>query len=121
MSEYPFGVFVAGRGAHVAFQVTTRVSSGAAAPKDISGSRWSYVLRRIAVGGTITAYSLTKGAAASTGWIDSYVALGASAVAAVEWEIVEIDDNNADAATASGKREVPLLRWRQAILAAGAA
>lgn len=119
----PFGDAEVGRGLHIRFQVQKESTSGVWSGKDISGAQWTYRVRAWVVASptaTVFDEALTKDATDSaTGWIDHYLSLGATAYAtALRWEIVEVDNNNADAATKTGKREVSRLKWSQAITAA---
>lgn len=90
------------------------------AGKDISGARWVYKIRGWDAD-TDTAYiyneTITKHASlSSTGWLDHYLSLTATARDAITFEIVETDTSNADATTSSGYRERVLERWRQPVI-----
>lgn len=117
----PFGPAVVKRGLAITFTVQTRsATTGLWAAKDISGSRWTYTLRVWSSDDDTDPISaltstVTKGSAASSGELDHYHSCGATVYATLKWEIVEIDNDNTDASTRSGKRERVLTRWFQPI------
>lgn len=118
----PFGPAIAGRGLKVRLQIMERASGAAWTPKDLSAStRYAYRIRAWDAS-DLTAFVVNdvvaEGDAAATGWLDDYVPLGEDAHDVLEWELVEVDTSNTDAATPTGDPEVVLMRWRQAIEAA---
>lgn len=115
----PFGPAIASRGLRVVRQIEEKLDSGGYGPKDISSARWRYDIRAYAapddtdfvVEETVDA-SATE---ATDGWLDSYVDIGTAPHESMIWELVEIDMNNNAPGTRSTKREVVIVRWRQAI------
>ena len=118
----PPGPFVVGRGVRMNHQVLTKDDAGDWAPLDISSARWSVRVRAYVPGAAATTRDedLSESAAgAATGWFDHYFACGATAYpAALDWEYVLVDDQNADTNTKTQKREYVLLQWRAPITAA---
>lgn len=115
----PFGPAVVKRGLAITFTVQTRsATTGLWTAKDISGSRWTYRLRIWTADDDTSALVdevVTKGSAASSGELDHYHANGTTVRATLKWEIVEVDNDNADANTTTGKRERVQVRWFQPI------
>jgi len=116
----PFGPAVVGRGLSIQGTVRTQsATTGAWTAKDISDARWIYRLRVWLEDDDTSAVSdevVSKGSASSSGEIDHYHACGTTVRAAMTWELVEVDDDNADASTSTGKRERIVLRWQQPVI-----
>lgn len=125
--SYPYGPAVAGRGLLIRRQVIERSGSAAWRPKDISDARWEYRVRAwdpaagapVFVFDEVCAKSVT---AATQGWLDHYLELGADAQPTLAWEVVEVDlATSSVKPTPSGFREVVLEGWSQPIVRAPAA
>lgn len=118
-SSPPFGKAVVERGLRVQCQIKEEVLGATETAKDISGARWTYALRAYSVttdNTFVIEKTISKHASASaSGWLDDYVPLGTTAYTDLTWEFVEVDNNNADATTRTGFREVILETWQQSI------
>lgn len=118
----PFGPAVAGRGLLVWFRVDEPDADDVVEPKNLT-SRWSYEIRAWADSDAATAFvyrdPLTKeDQVTRPGWLKHWLQLGATARTALRWELVEIDGDNASdptSATPSGKVEIILHQWTQAV------
>jgi len=115
----PEGIAVVKRGRHIRYIVHEQsATTGLWSAKDISGSRWTYRLRLWTSDDDSSALSdaaVTKGSASSSGELDHYHACGTTVRDTLAWEIVEVDNDNADANTTTGKREVVKVRWYEPI------
>lgn len=117
----PFGPAFVKRGLNIRFFVRDQsATTEAFARKDISAARWTYRLRVWTSDDDVSALvdeALTKGTDSASGEIDHYHSCGATVYAdRLRWEIVEVDNDNADATTTSTFREVPKMRWSQPIV-----
>lgn len=116
----PFGPAVVKRGLAIQYVVEQRDPlTQAWSTKDISGSQWTYRVRTWASDDDddpIIDAELTKGAESASGELDHYQACGATVRDTLTWELVEVDNDNADAATRTGKRERVIVRWKQPII-----
>jgi len=117
----PFGPAFVKRGLPIKWLIWTQsATTGAWSKKDISGARWTYNLRQWTSDDDAAPIAadevVTKGTASATGELDHYHSNGATAYATLAWEIVEVDNDNADATTRTGQREVVKVRWFQPIL-----
>jgi hypothetical protein len=117
--EPPFGPAVVKRGLVIQYVAQTRsATTGLWSAKDISGSRWTYRLRVWDDDADAAAFvdeAISKGTASSSGELDHYHANGATVYPACTWEIVEVDNSNADTTTTTQFRERVLVRWHQGI------
>lgn len=116
----PPGPFVVGRTVRIAMQVLDRTDGADEAALDIS-TRWSLRIRAYVAAATATTRDevLTESTThASTGYIDHPFKVGATAYAALRWEIVLVDGNTGDAASKTLQIEYILLSWKAAIVAA---
>jgi hypothetical protein len=117
----PYGPAVAKRGLHIGHQVKAETfSTGTFDAKDISGARWTYQLRLWESdddSSLLDDETVSKGTNSATGELDHYHSCGATVYAdPIRWELVEVDNSNADASTNSGYRERVLQWWRQPII-----
>lgn len=118
--EPPYGPAVVKRGLSIQHIVKERnATTGAWSGKDISGARWTYRLRTWTAdddASPIDDEAITKGSASSSGELDHYHSNGATVRDTLAWEIVEVDNSNADTSTRSQFRERVLQRWFQPIV-----
>ena len=118
--EPPFGPAVVKRGLGIRAIVKTQsATSGLVSAKDISSSRWTYRLRTWTADDDTAVLSdslIVKGTDAASGELDYYHTCGATVRDTLRWEIVEVDNSNADANTLSGYRELILWPWYQPII-----
>jgi len=115
----PYGDAVVGRGIRIQHVVETRAISGAWSAKDISGAQWTYQLRIWTSdddAAVIDDDTVTKGAGSASGELDHFYSVGTTVRDTLRWELVEVDNNNADANAISGFREGILRWWRQPII-----
>ena len=116
----PFGPAVVKRGVVIEWIVEERnATTGVWSPKDISPARWSYKVRTWEADADASPLHdavLTEGTDAASGELAHYFACGTTAYETLLWEIVEVDNDNADADTNSGQRERVLVRWFQPII-----
>jgi len=116
----PFGPAVVKRGLHIERVVMQRsATTGAWAVKDISAARYTYRLRVWTSDDDAAALSdvlIVKGTDQASGELASYYSCGATVRDTLAFEIVEVDNDNADATTTSTFRERILARWYQPII-----
>lgn len=112
----PFGPAFAGRCLQIWFLVEEPDADGDLAPKSLT-SRWAYRVRAWVDSPSSTTFVfnevLTKDSA--TGWIRHVLALGSTARAALRWELVEVDTSTTADGTPTGKAELVLHHWVQAV------
>ena len=117
----PAGPAVVGRGLPLQFIVKTRDPvTGAWSALDISAARWTFNLRLWESDDDTAPIAgdevVTKGSQSSSGELDHYHANGTTVRDAVRWEIVQVDNDNADTTTITQLREVIRAWWTQPII-----
>lgn len=116
----PFGPAVVKRGLQLQYVVEEEDPiTGAISPKDISAARYTYRVRTWLSDDDLAPLHdeiVTKGTQDSSGELDHYFSCGATVRDNLKFEIVEIDNDNADATTGSSLRERILERWEQPII-----
>ena len=98
---------------------TAARTSDSAVAKDISAARYTYELRAWTSdddAALIVDEVITKGTQSSSGELDHYFKCGTTVRDTMTWQIVEVDNDNTDADTNTGKPERILTRWRQPII-----